>query len=182
MIGRIAWLLFVLLAGCGQPMAGASNASPATHTPNPAVAPTSGGCGTTPAVFGRGPGWLAALGSDGSPYVMASPPIAAAMVSVPLRAGHPTNPFNKLAWVVSLPRADTPLVIDAHPLDRPTPVVHIEVPDVHVEVPGVDHSRAGWVYTSIIDLPTPGCWHIDLQWGSPKHAASLNLQVSPAGS
>jgi hypothetical protein len=116
---------------------------------------------------------------------MASPPIAAAMVSIPsvaLRAGHPTDPANKLAWIVSLPRADTPLVIDAHPIDRSTPVVHIEVPDVHVEVPGVDHSKAGWVYTSIIDLPTPGCWHVDLYWGSPKHAASLNLQVAPGGS
>lgn len=131
-------------------------------------------------MFGRGPDWLAAMGGDGSPYVMASPPIAAAMVSVPLRAGHPTNPFNKLAWVVSLPRADTPLLMDAHPLGASTPVVHSEEPDVHVEVPGVDHSKAGWVYTSIVDLPNPGCWQITLRWGRPTHTTSLNLEVAPA--
>lgn len=52
------------------------------------------------------------------------------------------------------------------------PLVHLEQPDYHVS--------PGEVYTSYLDLPTPGCWELILHWRSPQQTTSIDLMVSPA--
>jgi hypothetical protein len=84
-----------------------------------------------------------------------------------LRAGHPTNPHNKVLWVVRFPREGRPLLITARRGGR---VVQIRLPP---------DSSPGEIYPSYVDLPTPGCWRLALAWGP--HHGSLNVEVQPAG-
>jgi hypothetical protein len=109
-----------------------------------------------------------------TPYVLAVPDNAAVILTVqPLRAGHATNPDNKVAWAVRVPRSGTHLGVDARPpLGPPGQPVHFDVPPVIV--------GAGEVYTSDLDLPSPGCWTLSLRWGSPIQTATVNLVISAA--
>jgi hypothetical protein len=109
-----------------------------------------------------------------TPHVLASPPTAAAIIAgYPLRAGHPQNPSNKVAWAVRVPRKGTPLLINAHPLGASAPAVLFDEPASSVV-------GDGEVYTSTIDLPTSGCWELTLRWGSPPQETTVDLEVSPA--
>ena len=71
---------------------------------------------------------------------------------------------NKILWVprVAL-TGPLPLVIEAR-LDGTGPVVRREVP--------------GGPGPSGVDLPQPGCWHLDLRWGGSTD--SLSLRYAPA--
>src|SRR4051794_9137433 len=40
-------------------------------------------------------------------------------------------------------------------------------------------SSPGEIYPSDVDLPSPGCWHLELKWGS--HQADLDIRVDRAG-
>ncbi len=42
-----------------------------------------------------------------------------------------------------------------------------------VEVTGWPVSGPGGIYPSIADLPTPGCWHMTLEWSG--HTATIDL-------
>jgi len=72
------------------------------------------------------PGWTAAAWSDSSPgftvpYALASNGAAGAFFFAhSLRAGHPTNPANKVLWIVRLPRDGHPLTITAHSSSHPS--------------------------------------------------------------
>jgi hypothetical protein len=100
--GRIrgAYLLAVALViglaglGCGS----SSTRPPTSERPSPVSQPSpSGGCGDTPAMRGSRPSWMPAPDDDSTPYVIAIPAVAAAVLPVqPLRAGHPRNPNNKV--------------------------------------------------------------------------------------
>ena len=106
-----------------------------------------------------------------TPYVLATPDTAAVILSVqPIRAGHATNPLNKVAWAVRVPRNGTALRVEARPSGRAGPAVQFEVPPVIV--------GDGEVYTSNLDLPSPGCWTLTLHWGSPPQTATVSLVVS----
>jgi hypothetical protein len=108
-----------------------------------------------------------------TPYVLAVPDMAAVILTVqPLRAGHATNPYNKVAWAVRVPRNGTNLRVDARRLGDTGPIVQFDVPPVVV--------GAGEVYTSYLDLPSPGCWTLTLRWGSPMQTATVNLVTSSA--
>jgi hypothetical protein len=110
---------------------------------------------------------------SGTPYVLTVPDMAAVILAVqPLRAGHPTNPFNKVAWAVRVPRNGTNLRVDARPLGQTGQIVQFDVPPVVV--------GAGEVYISYLDLPSPGCWTLTLGWGSPPQTATVNLAISSA--
>jgi len=133
----------------------------------------AGGCADTPAKVGGRPAWMPAPDDAITPYVLAVPDTAAVILTVqPLRAGHPTNPSNKVAWAVRVPRKGTNLSVDARPLRPPRQAVHFVVPAVIV--------GAGEVYTSDLDLPSPGCWTLTLHWSSPIQTATVNLVISPA--
>ena len=143
-----------------------SSASPSAATPAQAVA---GGCGSTTIYRGPVPAWVDDAGAhnnpDGLPYVIASPADVAGFVfGYPLRAGHPENPSNKILWVVRLPRNGSDLIIAAHPLDAASPTVSVVQPA---------NSSPGEIYPSIVDVPMPGCWHLDLRWAG--HEAGVDL-------
>ncbi|MBV9606856.1 MAG: hypothetical protein JO027_17205 [Solirubrobacterales bacterium] len=123
---------------------------------------------------GAPPSWTDAAWAESSPgfrvpYALASGGAAAAFFFAPtLRAGHPTNPSNKVLWVVRYPRNGNPLEIVARLGRDPSELVRSSWPA---------DSFPGEIYPSGVDLPTPGCWHLELTWGS--HRASVDVEVHP---
>jgi hypothetical protein len=108
-----------------------------------------------------------------TPYVLAVPDTAAVILTVqPLRAGRARNPNNKVAWAVRVARNGTHLSVDATLLANPGQEVHFDVPPVIV--------GAGEIYTSDLDLPSPGCWTLTLRWSSPLQTATANVVISAA--
>jgi hypothetical protein len=146
-----------------------------------AVAATAGGgaressaaAACVPAAIHHGapPGWTGPAWSSSSPglripYSLASGGKAAAFFfATTLRAGHPTNPANKILWIVRLPRDGSPLWITARSGGR----------TVRASWPA--DSAPGQIYPSYVDLPTPGCWVITLGWHG--HHATIDLEVHP---
>ncbi len=140
-----------------------------------ATAQASGGCVPAPIHHGAPPRWSAAAWSDSSPgfkipYALASPHAAAAafLFAMPLRAGSPTDPSNKVLWVMRYPRHGMPLHIVAHLGGDPARVWRSTWPA---------DSEPGEIYPSEIDLPAPGCWAVTLRWAG--HIAHVDLQVAP---
>jgi hypothetical protein len=132
------------------------------------------GCGGTPVHHGAPPAWTAPAWADSSPgftlpYALASGDAAAAFFFAnPLRAGHPTNPSNKILWVVRYPRNGKPLNILARSPTDPGRTVRASWPA---------DSEPGEIYPSYVDLPKAGCWELTLSWNA--HTAHLDIQVQP---
>jgi hypothetical protein len=159
---RAVCCLLAVSLGCSGGMA-----KPATVASAPS-APTS--CnGTVTSQGGVPPGWVDVAGGHNNPTgvpftVDQAQTVAGFVFGYPLRAGHPDNPANKILWVVRLPRGGSELTITGHPLGAATPVVKVVQPA---------NSGPGEIYPSIVDMPTAGCWVLDLAWGT--HRASLAL-------
>lgn len=166
---------FVLVAaGCSSGGSQPSRALPSgqatsvSRPPDAAIVP--GGCGATPIYKGYEPVWLDKAGAlnnpRGLPYVLAVEETAAGFIfGYPLRAGHPTNPSNKILWVVGLPRNGSSLEITGQ-------LSGADVSSVHESEPA--NSGPGEIYPSIVDVPQSGCWRFDLSWAG--HRAALYLQ------
>lgn len=141
-----------------------SAATPVAAAPIPTGVAIDGGCGNTPLYAGPGPD--AGQGLSANPWSVATP-ASAGMVAyfwgqAPyLAAGseRPDGESNKVLWVGGL----TSIV--AHRLDDPKVTARFEFPN-----------GAG---PSTIDLPSPGCWRLELQW-SGRMRASIDLPVAPA--
>lgn len=80
----------------------------------------------------------------------------------------PDNPSNKILWIVRFPRDGHSLEITSRLAGDPSQVVRISRPA---------DSSPGEIYPSAVDLPRPGCWRLQLAWGS--HRASIDVQVHP---
>lgn len=121
---------------------------------------------------GAPPAWTAPAWSGSSPgftlpYALASDDAAAAFLFAnPLRTGHPTNPTNKVLWVVRFPRNGKSLRITARLGTNPSRIVRIRQPA---------DSGPGEIYPSYVDLPRPGCWKLTLTWNA--HRANIDIQV-----
>jgi hypothetical protein len=154
-----------------RPTSSAASPSPTLSTPAASSAVVvRGGCGATQVVKGDVPGWLDDAGAhsnpDSLPYAVATPATAAGFLfGYPLRAGHPENPANKILWVVALARGGSPLVISGHPVGKSAPLVAVTQPA---------NSTPGEIYPTIVDVPEPGCWHLDLVWAG--HQTSIELE------
>ena len=164
--GAIAFMGVLLVACATQTTA--RQAPSATITPTQASV-ISAGCGSTAVLHGGVPTWLDDAEGHNPPgylnYVIAHPPLAAGFLfSYPLRAGHPTNPSNKVLWVVRT-QPNGPLTIDGHPLGATSPSVHDVRPD---------NSAPGHIYPDGTDVPTPGCWQFDLRWATNHVQVELN--------
>jgi hypothetical protein len=128
-----------------------------------------GGCSPAPVHSGPPPKWTADVWSSSSPwaapsYALADGGAAAAFMFVGgLRPGHPTDPANKVLWVVRAPRDGKPLRIVAR---RGDAAVRMSQPA---------DSGPGEIYPSYVDLPTAGCWRLTLAWGP--HRARIDLAV-----
>jgi hypothetical protein len=154
----------LLLAACGGSAATSTEAASAVDTT----------CVPAAIHTGAPPPWTAAAWSDSSPgfrlpYSLASGDAAAAFFFAPrLRAGHPSNPSNKVLWVVRFPRNGHPLEISARLAGTAPRAVRLSFPA---------DSEPGEIYPSDVDLPKSGCWRLQLAWGS--HRASIDIQVHP---
>lgn len=125
-------------------------------------------CGATPIYKGGMPDWIRhQLGSSASNdsviYVVASPSDAAGILfGYPLRAGHPTNPNNKILWLVNGLPTGPALEISGNAADS-------SVANVRQEVPFIASGQG----PSIVDLPAAGCWHLQLSWSG--HTAAVDV-------
>jgi hypothetical protein len=82
----------------------------------------------------------------------------------PLRAGRRQDGANnKILWDMRDPRDGQPLLLTARPLAG-GPAVNLTFPA---------DASPGEIYPSTIDVPTPGCWHMTLQWNG--HTATIDL-------
>lgn len=172
-------ILAAVVAGCapqGVPIASAApilsspTASVETFPPGPRTA-IAGGCGGTQVFTGPGPdaaGPDGIPGLDGLPWATASPAavgITAYFFRPPpdllIVGPSPTGPDNKVLWV-SQGNLSGDLLIEARPNGSSTSTVHFRFP------------AAGRDYPSLIELPTAGCWQLDL--GST--GATIDLVVN----
>jgi hypothetical protein len=87
-------------------------------------------------------------------YAIGQPEVIVGMIGA-LRAGHPENPSNKILWVARYTN-NSYLTITADPRGASGPNVTYEA------LP----ASPGNIYPSTIDVPQPGCWHLDLAYES----------------
>ena len=164
--------IMLVPAACGgsrpTPVRSTSDPVPARSTASSAYSP----CVPAPIHHGPPPAWTAAAWSDSSPgfripYALASNGAAGAFFFArTLRAGHPTNPSNKILWIVRFPRDGNPLTIMARLGTDSSEVVRASWPA---------DSEPGEIYPSEVDLPKPGCWRLSLAWGP--HRATIDIDV-----
>ena len=164
----------LLLAGCGGQSAQSDSTRASTSTDVRTVAASDPArCRPASLHHGPPPGWTAAAWSHSSPgftipYALSAGDAAGAFFFAnPVRAGHPTNPANKILWIVRFPRNGNPLRITAHFGADPSLIVRASWPA---------DSEPGEIYPSDLDLPRPGCWSLTLAWG--KHRTSIDVRVS----
>ncbi|MET8155725.1 hypothetical protein ABZT47_05085 [Sphaerisporangium sp. NPDC005289] len=154
----IAALVVVLTAGaCAD--GGAVRAAPADGACQDRAAGSS--AGTRAPV----PSWASVNAPGGLPVRMGVRGDALGyLFADPLRAGRPTDPANKILWYVRQPRDGHPLEITARPKGARAPVVRVSVPA---------DSGPGEIYPSIVEVPSAGCWALDLSWGSNHDSLEL---------
>jgi hypothetical protein len=159
-VGAAAVVAVALAAGLGRTAASTPPASQPTPTGSASVA-----CGP-PVRTDALPVWAQAGFSNpqagGVPWVMGSQgDIVAVLFGHPLSAPEAKDHSNKILWVASSEQDPMqPLVVDA-------------VKDGTTQV--VRRTIANGPGPSYLDLPTPGCWHLDLSWDGGKQRDSLNL-------
>jgi len=113
------------------------------------------------------PSWTGSAEVRG-PYAVANGGAAVGFFfRLPLRAGHPRQPANKILWVMRLPREGSRLTITARSPDDPGHTVVVRQ---------AANSSPGEIYPTNIDLPTKGCWRLNLQWAS--HRTRMDVAVS----
>ena len=185
-----AALLCALLAGCAAPVPSSTPTTAAetpTSTPQPAAtstpsaaispsakatgspSPVAGGCGQTQVQSGPGPEADQGLAENPWAYATpAGPGIVAYFWHPPpaLIAAHGPIERAKVLWISHGEQA-AHLTIAAHPLTAPSPVVHLAFPP-----------SASGGYPSLIDLPNPGCWRLEVTLGTTH--ATMDLAVAPA--
>lgn len=178
----IGLTLVVLLGSCSNTLtprqsgpAGSANqsaasiattvgASPSMPTASPS--PVAGGCGETQVFAGPGPD--GALGLSDNPWSSATPADAGIVAyfwhSPPHLLFAPgSTQQNKVLWI-NHGDSGGHVMIAAHPLDASSRVVHFDFP-----------SAAGGT-PSLIDLPKPGCWRLELAIGTTR--ATMDVLVA----
>lgn len=170
--------LAVACAVCGVLLLGAGTALMAlrasSHPASTAPSDTSG-CGDTPQRVGTVPTWIDTASGHNVPhdlpFVVASNDTAAGFCLAPLRAADAQNFVNKVIWVVRTPRDGAPLQVALHPRSAVTPAV---------ELSQTANSGPGNIYPMLIDVPTPGCWHVTLRWATGQAELDLRYVAPPA--
>ena len=146
--------------------------------------PVTGGVSGTPVSSCRAPQtgplptWArAGFSGDGAgvPWTLsAGGDVAAIMFGYPLTAPPAADHNNKILWVVD---GDVPVVVpsggSAQPSQELVITAHLEGTDV---VTTIDTGAAPG--PSIVDLPRPGCWHLDLAWGGRTDSIDLEWVAS----
>ena len=157
-----------------RPQGAGPTGGPAAHG-GPTAAATCSSVVRTDAL----PSWAWAGFSNpragGVPYVLGDQgDMVAVLFGHPLSAPEAKDHANKILWVSRLGQIPlAPLVVTAQQVDpagqgpAPRPVVR-----TIADGPG----------PSYLELPSPGCWHLDLSWDNGKQRDSMDLvYVKPAG-
>jgi hypothetical protein len=132
-----------------------------------------GGCSQTGLRHGLPPRWAMAAFADSSSAIgtfAIGVHRKALAYFARLRAGHPTNPANKILWIVHPPRGSE-LVIRVHPLGAAHPLITVRRPA---------DSSPGPIFPSYVDVPRAGCWDITLRWSGG--IDSFDLAYAPRSS
>jgi hypothetical protein len=112
----------------------------------------SGACGVV-VNHGAAPAWARFGAPGGTPYLLADGGrFAGFLFSPTLRAGHATQPHNKILWVVGGPGGSRTLQVTARRIGSS----QVE----HRRYHSVD--RAGRIYPTYLDLPSSGCWTLSV--------------------
>jgi len=120
------------------------------------AAGTSDACGV---VVNRGaaPAWARFGAPASTPYLLADGGrFAGFLFSRTLRAGHATQPHNKILWIIGGPRGSRTLQVTARPVGSSA----VE----HRRYQSVD--PAGRIYPTYLDLPSSGCWMLSIVHGA----------------
>ena len=130
-------------------------------------APGDPWCGAATLARTAPPTW--AVGNPGGRYVLSvNGDVAGFLFAHPLVApARPDGPNNKILWIVRQARQGQALTLDGHPLTGSGAVTQTEPAD----------SFPGEIYPSIVDVPTPGCWHFVLRWAG--HTDEIDLLYEP---
>ena len=169
-IALIAWLAVAACSSSSVAATPSPSPSPSANHPPVAAQIVSGGCGGTHVYKGGEPDWLTAAGAGNNPtflpYAIGYPPTAAGFIfGYPLQVGpRASGAANKILWVVGIPRDGNPLRITGHPQNGSEPTINVSFPA---------DSGPGEIYPSIVDVPSAGCWHFDLGWGSNRTSIDL---------
>jgi hypothetical protein len=164
-VAAVAAVALAGIAGCdgSSDEAGAGSAAAPTSTGSATGGSATGGCA---APLSRPlPTWARAgfSGDASAIHVMGERgDIVAVLFGHPLRQPPAPGRNNKILWVSRVAQEPgEPLAIEAH-LDGTGPAVRREV--------------LGGPGPSIIDLPSPGCWRLDLAWSGHRDAVWLTYQ------
>jgi hypothetical protein len=167
------------LAGCTssvsgpQPNRSLAVTPPASPSaPGPSVSPVAGpaGCGSIYPAGSTRPAWVqsAGPGLDGLTWVLSSEQNMVGMLfGAPFRAGSRNDGrSNKILWISREPRNGATLKITGSS-DKGDSMSASQAAD----------ASPGEIYPSIVDVPAPGCWHLNLAWGS--NTATVDLYYGP---
>jgi hypothetical protein len=171
-----------LLAGCSpSPVTSKPVSSPiarpsaSVSTSVPGSRNTGAGCAGTAVETGTGlPSW-ADIGGGSIPWAVGQPPeVVGVMFATELvaKGERPDGSANKVLWLTQMPIASTQLTLRAQPAHAATPVVNLTVP----------RAEGQQQFPSIVDLPTPGCWRLNISWGAGStENSTFGLMVLPGG-
>jgi hypothetical protein len=155
------------LAACGG--------TRSVHHAGPGPTVVAHGCGATTLYRGQLPRWAEPAfdtgGSASSPWpygVARNGTVVAVVFGFPLRAGTPTDPANKVLWIMKLPRRGSPLRITASPLRGGSRGARARV---HSSWPA--DSGPGEIYPSNVNVPHAGCWRVTVRWAH--HSDTIDL-------
>lgn len=133
----------------------------ATTGTNPAAPPSA----CRPLDTGPLPEWARAGFSDpsGNTYTMgADGTILAVVFAAPLRSPATPDAGNKILWVARQTPAPAELLKIRATLEGSTRQTTVDLDTA----PG----------PSIVEMPAPGCWHLDLSWGSHRDSVDLRWE------
>jgi hypothetical protein len=126
------------------------------------------------------PSW-ADVGGGGIPWAVGQPPQAVAVLfSTELVANgkRPDGSENKILWLTRGAAPSGQLTLRAQPADATTPVVTLRLAAA-LSLAGAGYDQ----FPSIVDLPNPGCWRINISWGAGSaDSSTFGLTVLSAGS
>jgi hypothetical protein len=172
-----------VLAGCSpSPVVSRPAFSPTARqsasvsTSVPSSRNTGAGCAGTAVDTGAGqPSW-ADIGGGRIPWAVGQPPEVVGLIfatELVANGARPDGSANKILWLTRAPISTTQLTLRAQPAEAAEPVVTLRFPQVE----GYQQ------FPSIVNLPTSGCWRINISWGAGSTANStFGLSVLPSGS
>jgi hypothetical protein len=139
------------------PASEARNANAQATAANPCGTPVQRDAPATWAHFGAPP--------RGTPHIAAGGRMYGFLFVPRLRSGNPSNPRNKILWIVNDGSANRVLTVAAHRTGT-TDTAHLTFRSV---------DPAGRIYPSYVNLPAAGCWSLSITWNGRTTQAVIRV-------